>query len=96
MLKPCSISVAGSTPEGEGLHLDICFTDIHVSVSPGVIEILNKVVQTVTKTEEEDSEIEKPGPSHERLWLISPYQEKDYWFLKTGILEIEKEYTKLK
>ncbi|XP_051160676.1 intermembrane lipid transfer protein Vps13 isoform X3 [Leptopilina boulardi] len=91
VLKPCSISVAGSTPEGEGLHLDICFTDIHVSVSPGVIEILNKVVQTVTKTEEEDSEIEKPGPSHERLWLISPYQEKDYWFLKTefGIEAIE-------
>lgn len=78
------MSVAGSTPEGEGLHLDICFTDIHVSVSPGVIEILNKVVQTVTKTEVEDDEIEKPGPSHEKLWLISPYQEKDYWFLKTG------------
>ncbi|XP_043479643.1 vacuolar protein sorting-associated protein 13 isoform X2 [Leptopilina heterotoma] len=85
VLKPCSMSVAGSTPEGEGLHLDICFTDIHVSVSPGVIEILNKVVQTITKKEVEDSEIEKPGPSHEKLWLISPYQEKEYWFLKTEI-----------
>ncbi|XP_033213445.1 vacuolar protein sorting-associated protein 13 isoform X2 [Belonocnema kinseyi] len=85
VLKPCSISVAGSTPEAEGLHLDVCFTDIHVSVSPGVIEILNKVVQTVTKKDEEDSEVEKPGPSHEGLWLITPFDEKDYWFLKTEV-----------
>ncbi|KAK2581118.1 hypothetical protein KPH14_007937 [Odynerus spinipes] len=85
VLRPCSISVAGSTPEGKGLHIDVCCTDIHISVSPGVIEILNKVVHTVTKTEEEDSEVAKPETNYEGLWLITPYEEQDYWFLKTEV-----------
>ncbi|XP_072763012.1 intermembrane lipid transfer protein Vps13 isoform X2 [Anoplolepis gracilipes] len=85
VLKPCSISVAGSTPEGKGLHLDICCTDIHMSVSPGVIEILSKVVHTVTKKEEEDMEVVKPEPNYEGLWIVTPFEENDYWFLKTEV-----------
>ncbi|XP_025156986.1 vacuolar protein sorting-associated protein 13 isoform X2 [Harpegnathos saltator] len=85
VLKPCSISVAGSTPEGKGLHLDISCTDIHISVSPGVIEILNKVIHTVTKKEEEDKEVVKPEPNYEGLWIITPFEEDDYWFLKTEV-----------
>lgn len=85
VLKPCSISVAGSTPEGKGLHIDVCCTDIHISVSPGVIEILNNVIHTVTKTEEEDSDIVKPEPNYEGLWLITPYEEQNYWFLQTEV-----------
>ncbi|CAL1678435.1 unnamed protein product [Lasius platythorax] len=94
VLKPCSISVAGSTPEGKGLHLDICCTDIHISVSPGVIEILNKVVHTVTKKEEEDKEIVKPEPNYEGLWIVTPFEENDYWFLKTEVaMEALEEFT---
>ncbi|XP_020292498.1 vacuolar protein sorting-associated protein 13C isoform X2 [Pseudomyrmex gracilis] len=85
VLKPCSISVAGSTPEGKGLHLEVCCTDIHISVSPGVIEILNKVIQTVTKKEEESKEIVKLEPNYEGLWIITPFEEHDYWFLKTEV-----------
>ncbi|XP_023289292.1 vacuolar protein sorting-associated protein 13 isoform X2 [Orussus abietinus] len=85
VLKPCSISVAGSTPEGKGLHIDVCCTDIHISVSPGVIEILNNVVQTITKTEAEDSEVAKPEPNYEGLWIVTPFDEHDYWFLKTEV-----------
>lgn len=85
VLRPTSISIAGSTPEGKGLHVDICSTDIHISVSPGVIEILNRVVQTVTKKEVEE-EVKKLEPSHEGLWIITPFKETDYWFLKTGNL----------
>ncbi|XP_031777535.1 vacuolar protein sorting-associated protein 13 isoform X3 [Nasonia vitripennis] len=84
VLRPTSISIAGSTPEGKGLHVDICSTDIHISVSPGVIEILNRVVQTVTKKEEEQ-EVKKLEPSHEGLWIITPFKETDYWFLKTEV-----------
>ncbi|XP_011258849.1 vacuolar protein sorting-associated protein 13 isoform X1 [Camponotus floridanus] len=94
VLKPCSISVAGSTPEGKGLHLDICCTDIHISVSPGVIEILNKVVHTMTKKEEEDKEVIKAEPNYEGLWIVTPFEENDYWFLKTEIaLEALEEFT---
>ncbi|XP_076249315.1 vacuolar protein sorting 13C isoform X2 [Calliopsis andreniformis] len=85
VLRPCSISVAGSTPEEKGLHIDICCTEIHVSVSPGVIEILNKVVHTATKTEVKDEEVVVYEPNHEGLWIITPFEENDYWFLKTEV-----------
>ncbi|XP_076225482.1 vacuolar protein sorting 13C isoform X3 [Nomia melanderi] len=85
VLRPCSISVAGSTPEGKGLHIDVCCTDIHVSVSPGVIEILNKVVHTATKTETKDQEVVISESNHEGLWIITPYEESDFWFLKTEV-----------
>lgn len=52
--------------------------------STGVIEILNKVIQTVTKKEEESKEIVKLEPNYEGLWIITPFEEHDYWFLKTG------------
>lgn len=94
VLKPCSISVAGSTPENKGLHLDVSCTDIHISVSPGVIEILNKVIHTVTKKEEENNEIVKLDPTYEGLWIITPFKENDYWFLKTDVAtEALEEFT---
>ncbi|XP_077266001.1 vacuolar protein sorting 13C isoform X2 [Temnothorax americanus] len=85
VLRPCSISVAGSTPEGKGLHLEVCCTDIHVSVSPGVIEILTKVIHTVTRKEEEDKERVKLEPTYEGLWIVTPFEENTYWFLKTEV-----------
>ncbi|XP_076625592.1 vacuolar protein sorting 13C isoform X3 [Colletes latitarsis] len=85
VLRPCSISVAGSTPEEKGLHVDVCCTDIHVSVSPGVIEILNKVVHTATKTEVKDEEVVISEPNHKGLWIISPFEENDFWFLHTDV-----------
>ncbi|XP_058806498.1 intermembrane lipid transfer protein Vps13 isoform X2 [Phymastichus coffea] len=85
VLRPTSISIAGSTPEDKGLHIDVQSTDIHLSVSPGVIEILNRVVQTITKKDEEGTEVKKPEPNHEGLWVITPFTEPDYWFLKTEV-----------
>lgn len=94
VLRPCSISVAGSTPEGKGLHLEVCCTDIHISVSPGVIEILNKVIHTVTRKEEENKEVVKPEPNYEGLWIVTPFEENNYWFLKTEIaMEALEEFT---
>ncbi|XP_076681161.1 vacuolar protein sorting 13C isoform X2 [Andrena cerasifolii] len=83
VLRPCSVSVAGSTPDGKGLHIDVCCTDIHVSVSPGVIEILNKVIHTATMTAVEDQEVVVSQPNHEGLWIITPFEESEFWFLKT-------------
>ncbi|XP_018341629.1 PREDICTED: vacuolar protein sorting-associated protein 13C isoform X1 [Trachymyrmex septentrionalis] len=93
-LRPCSISVAGSTPEGKGLHLEVRCTDIHMSVSPGVIEILSKVIHTVTRKEEEDKEVVKPEPNYEGLWIVTPFEENNYWFLKTEVaMEALEEFT---
>ncbi|XP_043267936.1 vacuolar protein sorting-associated protein 13 isoform X2 [Venturia canescens] len=85
VLRPCSISIAGSTPEGKGLHVDVCCTDVHISVSPGVIEILNKVLQKISTKEADEDEIVKSEPTHEGLWLVTPYEESEYWFLKTEV-----------
>ncbi|KAL7290198.1 hypothetical protein TKK_0015907 [Trichogramma kaykai] len=87
VIRPINISIAGSTPEGKGLHVDICSTDIHISVSPGVIEILNRVVQTVIKKEEDSGEVKKQEPNHDGLWIITPFKESDYWFLKTEVAQ---------
>lgn len=92
VLKPCSISIAGSTPEGKGLHVDVCCTDIHLSVSPGVIEILNRVVQKITAKDSETGEEIQADPTHEGLWLITPYEEKNYWFLKTEVAQEAFDY----
>ncbi|XP_039312283.1 vacuolar protein sorting-associated protein 13 isoform X2 [Solenopsis invicta] len=94
VLRPCSISVAGSTPEGKGLHLEVRCTDIHMSVSPGVIEILNKVIHMVTKKEEEDMEVVKSEPNYEGLWIVTPFEDNNYWFLKTEVaMEALEEFT---
>ncbi|XP_053594598.1 intermembrane lipid transfer protein Vps13 isoform X2 [Microplitis demolitor] len=85
VLKPFSVSIAGSTPENKGLHVDVCCTDIHVSVSPGVIEILNRVLRGVSLSDPETDHEVKADPNHQGLWLITPYEETDYWFLKTEV-----------
>ncbi|XP_074114843.1 vacuolar protein sorting 13C isoform X2 [Cotesia typhae] len=85
VLKPFSVSIAGSTPENKGLHVDVSCTDIHVSVSPGVIEILSRVMRGLTSSDEEADQFIRPDPSHQGLWLITPYDESEYWFLKTEV-----------
>jgi len=95
VLKPCSITISGSTPEEKGLHSEIFCTDIHISVSPGVIEILNRVIQTVMiEKEEKEMEIIKPEPNYEGIWIITPFEEYDYWFLRTEVaMEALEEFT---
>ncbi|KAK0157380.1 hypothetical protein PV328_011128 [Microctonus aethiopoides] len=93
VLKPCSVSIAGSTPEGKGLHIDISCTDIQISVSPGVIEMIGRIVQQSTFKEEEEGQTVRTDPTHEGLWLITPFDENDFWFLKTEIaLEVFEDF----
>lgn len=50
-----------------------------------MIEILNRVLQKVTTKEPDGDEIVKPEPTHEGLWLVTPFEESEYWFLKTEV-----------
>lgn len=54
----------------------------------GVIEILNKVVHTATKTQEQDQEVIITERNYEGLWVVTPFEENDFWFLKTGKIYI--------
>lgn len=49
---------------------------------------MNKVIHTVTKTEIKDQEIVITEQNYEGLWIITPFEENDFWFLKTGKIYI--------
>lgn len=47
-----------------------------------IIEIINKAVSTVTKTESKDESIVEVLPDYSELWEVKKYKEDDFWFLK--------------
>lgn len=65
-------------------YLISCNCTCYLWVIIGVIEILNKVVHTATKTEEKGDEVIVHEQHYDGLWIISPFEESDFWFLKTG------------
>ncbi|CAG9815731.1 unnamed protein product [Phaedon cochleariae] len=82
VLHPVTISVAGSTPLDKGLHIELLVTAIHVRVSPATIELLNRVLVTMTSsgiTEDENTEVVF---NYTDLWQQKPLEDKDYWFLR--------------
>lgn len=85
ILRPITINVAGSTPSGEGLHLDVCTTDIRLAVSPGTIELLNKVIATITAPKADADDKTKVDKDYSDLWDTQPFRQNDYWFLKTEL-----------
>lgn len=83
ILRPCSITLAGSTPEGEGLHLDLTVTDIRLGVSPATIELLTKVQAALTASSTSQDKSEEAVVDYSDLWTPKPFQETDHWFLMT-------------
>lgn len=82
ILRPVTISLAGSTPEGKGLHLELCATPLLMSVSPANIEMLNRINSTIfTTQEQEEAALEDINNSD--LWSQRAFAETDYWFLRT-------------
>ncbi|XP_050293110.1 intermembrane lipid transfer protein Vps13 isoform X2 [Anthonomus grandis grandis] len=83
VLHPVTISLAGSTPEGKGLHLELVVEEVLLRVSPATIELLNSVLvtmsqnPTVTEGEEEEQFI------FEALWNQKPFRDNEFWFLKS-------------
>lgn len=48
----------------------------------GVIELLERVLKKVMTEEPDRDEIVKHEPIHEGLWLVTSFEESEYWFLK--------------
>ncbi|KAF5289221.1 hypothetical protein FQR65_LT00109 [Abscondita terminalis] len=82
VLHPMSLSVAGSTPEGQGLHVEVCLTNICISVSPTTIELLNRVYTTVTSRTTAECEDANVLEDYSNIWNDASYEEGDFWFLK--------------
>lgn len=82
VLHPCSISLSGSTPEDKGLHVSLNVSKIKICVSPATIELMNKIVATMTLQENaQDNENYEP-PDYSDLWMVKSFEEDDFWFIK--------------
>ncbi|RZC35600.1 vacuolar protein sorting-associated protein 13A-like, partial [Asbolus verrucosus] len=82
VLHPVTISLAGSTPENKGLHLELLVTDIRLSVSPATIELLSRVTATATGSGTAESIDEEHLKNYSDIWEQKPYDDQDFWFLK--------------
>lgn len=84
VLHPVTISLAGSTPEDRGLHLDLLVTDIRLSVSPSTIELLNRISVTFTQGATKETDTVVDTTNYSTLWDQKGFNDLDFWFLKTG------------
>ncbi|KAF7282566.1 hypothetical protein GWI33_002356 [Rhynchophorus ferrugineus] len=82
ILHPVTISLAGSTPEGKGLHIELMVEDVVLRVSPSTIELLNRVLATMSKNPTE-SEKKEEEINFLNIWDQKQFNDNDFWFLKS-------------
>ncbi|XP_050092629.1 intermembrane lipid transfer protein Vps13 isoform X2 [Anopheles aquasalis] len=87
VVRPCSISLNGSTPEGLGLHLSINSTDIELSVSPAIIELINNALQTLASKNQTQSNEMQFTYDWESIWLVKEYDPDEYWFIQPELAQ---------
>lgn len=82
VLHPCCISLNGSTPEDKGLHVSLNVSKIKICVSPATIELMNKILATMTHQENEQANVNKEPPDFSDLWAAKSFDDDDFWFIK--------------
>lgn len=82
VLHPCSISASGSTPEDKGLHVSLNVSKIKICVSPATIELMNKIVATMTHEGIAKDDGNKEPTDYSDLWLTKSFDDDDFWFIK--------------
>jgi vacuolar protein sorting-associated protein 13A/C len=82
VLHPCSITLNGSTPEDKGLHVSLNVSKIKICVSPATIELMNKIVATMTQQDGNQALIEADPSDYSDLWTPKTFNNDDYWFIK--------------
>ena len=82
VLHPCSISLNGSTPEGKGLNVSLLVSRIQICVSPATIELMNKIVATMTLQDSETEKEKKEPIDYGDLWKPKEFDDDDFWFIK--------------
>ncbi|XP_065079310.1 intermembrane lipid transfer protein Vps13 isoform X3 [Ochlerotatus camptorhynchus] len=87
VIYPCSVSLNGSTPEGKGLHLSLNSTNIKISVSPAVIELMHNALQTLTANEQSKLDETQVEADYRDLWDIKSYDPDDFWFIRPELAE---------
>ncbi|KAJ8937448.1 hypothetical protein NQ314_011837 [Rhamnusium bicolor] len=83
ILYPVTISLAGSTPQDKGLHVELLVNNIRLSVSPATIELLNRILLTMSSSGTSEDASTKEQFNFENIWKQKPFLDPDYWFLNT-------------
>ncbi|XP_047984362.1 LOW QUALITY PROTEIN: vacuolar protein sorting-associated protein 13-like [Leguminivora glycinivorella] len=87
LLEPANMSFALSQPPNCGMHVDVAISNIKITVSPDIIALLNRVMATMTSSEEANTQQADRIIVYSHLWDIAPFKPNAYWFLKTEIAE---------
>ncbi|XP_063619785.1 intermembrane lipid transfer protein Vps13 [Cydia splendana] len=87
LLEPANLSFALSQPPNSGMHVDVAISNIKITVSPDIIALLNRVMATMTSSEEDDTQQADRIIMYSQLWDIAPFKPNTYWFLKTELAE---------
>lgn len=82
ILHPAVISLQGSTPESEGMHISLKLSDIIINISPTTIELLNKAMLSISSGAAEKAAIDREEPDYSRIWHPTVFHSKTYWFTK--------------
>ncbi|KMY92020.1 vacuolar protein sorting-associated protein 13 [Drosophila simulans] len=93
ILHPCVISLQGSTPEEEGMHISLKLSDIIINVSPATIELLNKAMLSVSSATMTKCAIAEESRNYSNLWQQRHFHSRSYWFTKVeqGVDALEAE-----
>ncbi|KAH8275295.1 hypothetical protein KR026_004712 [Drosophila bipectinata] len=82
ILHPCEISLQGSTPEEEGMHISLKLSDIIVNVSPATIELLNKAMLSISTGTMAKAAIVEESKNYSNIWLPRHLHSRNYWFTR--------------
>lgn len=84
VLRPVTLNLAGSTPEGRGLNLNLSLSPVVIAVNPKTIELLSQCSAALNASEESEGlEVEEKDWSSN--WYPKKFSVLDYWFLKPGM-----------
>ncbi|XP_037949404.1 vacuolar protein sorting-associated protein 13 [Teleopsis dalmanni] len=82
IIHPCVITLQGSTPEHEGLHISLKLSEIIINISPATIELINKALKTLQTDNAEKNALKIEKPDYTDIWEQKPFKKKNYWFFK--------------
>ncbi|XP_055686925.1 intermembrane lipid transfer protein Vps13 isoform X2 [Lutzomyia longipalpis] len=80
VLKPVNISLSGSTPETEGLHVALTVSSIEICISPGTIQLVNRILATMNEQESSATNEEVAKNEYVDLWNVKDFTDDDFWF----------------
>lgn len=78
IIRPVSISINGSTPDNCGLKVAVVISDINISISPLILEVVNRIVAQTTANSDVKEEVK--AIDYSDIWSPQPFNEQDHWF----------------